>query len=183
MVPAMVDLTPEALRTHSKLFGLLDEAGQRRLVAVAIDESFPAGHAVVLENEFGDSFFLVVDGSLSVRIGGTDATREVAKLAPGAFFGEIAALLGEARSATVMCLVPTKLLRFDGPRVQGILKDYPKVREALVKLGLRRSEENLQQMMEEDFPGVPVTTGEGSAIGSALSRSSDSSTDTSTEQG
>lgn len=170
----MVDLTPEALRNHSKLFGLLDDAGQRRLVAVAIEETFPLGHAVVTENEFGDSFFLVVTGSLSVRIGGNDPTREVAKLAPGAFFGEIAALLGEARSATVLCLVQTKLLRFDGPRVQGILKDYPKVREALVKLGLRRSEENLQQMMEEDFPGVPVTTREGAALDtSTLSRSGD----------
>lgn len=171
----MLDLTPEALRSHSKLFGLLDDGGRRRLVAVAIDESFPAGHAVVREGEFGDSFFLVVEGTLSVRIGGIDATREVAKLAPGAFFGEIAALLGEARSATVLCLAHTTLLRFDGPRVQGLLKDYPKVREALVKLGLRRSEENLQQMIEEDFPGVPVTTGEGAALGSALSLSGDPS--------
>jgi CRP-like cAMP-binding protein len=163
----MVDLSPDALKNHSKLFGLLDEAGQRRLVAVAVEEKFAAGHAVVAEGDFGDTFFLVVEGSLSVRIGGIDATREVAKLGPGAFFGEIAALLGEARSATVLCLSETRALRFDGPRVQGILKDYPKVREALVKLGLRRSEENLAQMIEDDFPGVPVT-GEGSALLSSM---------------
>lgn len=163
----MVDLSPDALKNHSKLFGLLDEAGQRRLVAVAVEEQFVAGHAVVTEGDFGDTFFLVVAGSLSVRIGGIDATREVAKLGPGAFFGEIAALLGEARSATVLSLTETRALRFDGPRVQGILKDYPRVREALVKLGLRRSEENLAQMIEDDFPGVPVT-GEGSALLSSM---------------
>jgi CRP-like cAMP-binding protein len=168
----MVDLSPEALKNHSKLFGLLDEAGQRRLVAVAVEEHFVPGHAVVAEGDFGDSFFLVVEGSLSVRIGCVDATREVAKLGPGGFFGEIAALLGEARSATVLCLTDTRALRFDGPRVQGILKDYPKVREALVKLGLKRSEENLAQMIEEDFPGVPVT-GEGSALLSSLQSQSD----------
>ncbi len=160
----MADLRPEALKNHSKLFGLLDEGGQKRLVAVAAEEHFPAGHCVVKEGEFGDAFFLVLEGSLSVRIGGIDATREVARLGSGGFFGEIAALLGEARSASVICLAATRALRFDGPRVQGILKDYPKIREVLVKLALKRSEENLQQMMEDDFPGVPVTTGEGGPL-------------------
>jgi CRP-like cAMP-binding protein len=157
----MVDLAPEALRNHSKLFSLLAEAGQRRLLAVSAKESFAAGHAVVTEGERGGSFFLVVDGALSVRVNGIG---EVATLTPGAFFGEIAALLGEARSATVVCTASTTLLRFDGPRVQGILTDYPLVRQALVKLGLKRSEDNLQQMIETDFPGVPVTTGEGPAV-------------------
>jgi CRP-like cAMP-binding protein len=160
----MADLQPEALQNHSKLFGLLDEAGRKRLVAVAGEDEIPAGTAVINEGEFGDSFFLVLSGELSVRIGGIDAGHEVAKLGPGAFFGEIAALLGEARSATVVCTKTVKALRFDGPRVQGILKDYPKIREVLVKLGLKRSEENLQQMMEADFPGVPVTTGEGAPV-------------------
>ena len=47
----MVDLTPEALRNHSKLFALLDDAGQRRLVAVAVEETFATGYAVVNEGE------------------------------------------------------------------------------------------------------------------------------------
>lgn len=169
----MADLPPEVLQSHSKLFGLLDEPGRKRLVAVAAEERFPAGHAVVAEGDFGDSFFLVLEGELSVRIGGIDATREVARLGPTTFFGEIAALLGEARSATVLCLTATRALRFDGPRVQGILRDYPVVREALVKLGLKRSEDNLQQMMEDDFPGVPVTaTGEGMPFSTDSSRGS-----------
>lgn len=167
----MADLPPDLLLYHSKLFGLLDEPGRKRLVAVAVEQHFPPGHAVVVEGDFGDSFFLVLDGALSVRIGGIDATREVARLGPSAFFGEIAALLGEARSATVLCLAETRALRFDGPRVQGLLKDYPVVREALVKLGLKRSEDNLQQMMEDDFPGVPVTaTGEGMPFSTEAAR-------------
>jgi CRP-like cAMP-binding protein len=169
----MTELKPDALREHSKLFALLDDAGQRRLVAVAIEEQVGAGAVIVKEGEFGDSFFLVLEGEMSVRIGGVDMTREVARLAPGAFFGEIAALLGEARSASVIAMGPSQLVRFDGPRVQGILKDYPKVREALVKLGLKRSEENLQQLIEADFPGVPVTTGEGAPILSSMMTSED----------
>jgi CRP-like cAMP-binding protein len=160
----MSAIDPAGLKSHSKLFGLLDDAGQRRLLAVAHEERHPVGAAVVTESDFGDTFYVVLEGTLSVRIGGIDAKKEVATLGPGAFFGEIAALLGEARSATVLCLSSVRVLRFDGPRVQGILKDYPKVREVLVKLGLKRSEENLQQQLEDDFPGVPVTTGEGPPV-------------------
>ena len=169
----MALLTPDALRSYSKLFVLLDEAGQERLLAEAVDESFPTGHVIVNEGELGDAFFLVLEGSLSVRIGGTDAGCEVAQLKHGNFFGEIAALLGESRSANVVCLAPTRLLRFGGPRISALLTGYPRVREMLVKLGLRRSEDNLQLLMEEDFPGVPVETGEGPAVDSELSGSSE----------
>jgi len=167
----MAVLDPAALKNHSRLFALLDDVGRQRLVGAAVEETVPPKEVVLFEGDLGDSFFLVVDGELSVRIGGKDEKSEVARLGPASFFGEIAALLGEKRSATVVCLQRSRMVKFDGRKVQTILKDYPKVREALVKLGLKRSEENLQQMVEEDFPGVPVTT-EGSALsGSVVSAS------------
>lgn len=166
--PEMTEIRPDVLRERSKLFSLLDEGGQKRLVAVAVEEQAAEGQVVVREGDYGDSFFLLLEGAMSVRIGGNESAREVAALGPGAFFGEIAALLGEARSATVVATAPSRVVRFDGTRVQAILKDYPKVREILVKLGLKRSEENLQQLMENDFPGVPVTTGEGSALNASI---------------
>jgi CRP-like cAMP-binding protein len=164
----MTELSPDALKAHSKLFALLDEAGQRRLIAVATEESFPSGTPVVREGEFGDRFYLVLQGDLSVQIQGEGdgGVREVARLKGGSFFGEIAALLGEARSASVVCAGDVRVLRFDAPRVQGILKDYPKVREALVKLGLRRSEENLARSFDSDIQGGVLTT-EGAALTSS----------------
>jgi CRP-like cAMP-binding protein len=158
----MTDIRPEALAAHSKLFALLDDAGHKRLCAVAVEEDVPVEHTVLKEGDFGDAFFFLVDGEMS---------REVARLKTGAFFGEIAALLGEARSATVVATTPSRLLRFDVPRVQAILTDYPRVREVLVKLGLRRSEANLEQMMDEPMVAAATVSGEADAQSTPPERS------------
>ena len=63
----------------------------------------------------------------------------------------IAALLGETRSATVKAVSAVSLMRFEMPKVTGIINDYPAVRQVLVKLALKRSEENLSEQMKHDF--------------------------------
>ena len=78
-------------------------------------------------------------------------TRPIASLERGAFFGEIAALLGEIRSATVRAVTPVALMRFEMPRVKGIIADYPAVRQVLVRLALKRGEDNLSEQMKHDF--------------------------------
>ena len=141
----------EKFRAHSRLFGLLDEAGQRRLMAVAKTQTHAAGDAVVKQGDAGDAFFIVADGQLAVVIEEEGKARSVATLVRGAFFGEIAALLGEPRSATVKASTAVSLLRFEMPQVNGVINDYPAVRQVLVKLALKRSEDNLSESMKNDF--------------------------------
>ena len=141
----------EKFRAQSKLFGLLDEAGQRRLMAVAQTQSHPVGGVVVTQGDPGDAFFIVSEGSLEVIVEEDGKPRTVATLDRGAFFGEIGALLGEPRSATVKAKTPVSLLRFEMPKVNGIINDYPAVRQVLVKLALKRSEDNLSESMTLDF--------------------------------
>jgi CRP-like cAMP-binding protein len=144
-----VDL--EAFRKHSKLFALMNEAGQQRLLDISHEEAFADGAVLMNEGEGGESFYVLLKGAVRVliddRAGGQ---KEVAKLGAGAFVGEIAALMGEPRSATVVADGEIGVLQFDAPPVQEILNDYPKVREALVKLALKRSEQNLQELLGSD---------------------------------
>ena len=139
----------EKFRAQSKLFTLLDEAGQERLLAVAIPQTHPAGAAIVTQGDAGDAVFVVSEGSLEVVVADQEKRRTVATLGRGAFFGEIAALLGESRSATVTAVTPVSLIRFEMPKVQGIIKDYPTVRQVLTKLALKRSEDNLAEAMKD----------------------------------
>ena len=141
----------EKFRSQSRLFGLLDEAGQLRLMAVAQLEKYPAGAVVVKQGDPGDAFFIVSEGTLDVAVEDDGKPRSVATLDRGAFFGEIAALLGETRSATVKAVSAVSLMRFEMPKVTGIINDYPAVRQVLVKLALKRSEENLSEQMKHDF--------------------------------
>ena len=59
----------------------------------------PCGrHAVVEAGEEGDALFVILDGAAVVRRDGED----VLAVGPGAYFGELALLDGEPRSATVV---------------------------------------------------------------------------------
>lgn len=147
---ANIDL--ETLRQHSKLFALLNEAGQQRLLEVAGEEAFAPGQELMREGELGSTFYVVIDGHVRVLIDDLGQMKEVARLGRGAFVGEMAALLGEARSATVVADGDARCLRFESSAVEEVLRDYPRVREALVKLALKRSEDNLQQMLEMEIP-------------------------------
>jgi len=59
---------------------------------------YAAGETIIRKGDPGDEFFLVFDGEVEV----IRADREVARLGPGDFFGEVALISGEPRNATVV---------------------------------------------------------------------------------
>jgi CRP-like cAMP-binding protein len=144
---------PEAIETiiqRSRLFALLDDAGRAALVRVATEQTYPARTAIVREGEAGDAFYVNVNGTLKVTVNGYARPRNLATLGPGAIFGEIAALTGEPRTATVTTETEAHVLRFDAEPVMEILKDYPRVLEILNRIGLKRSEETLQKVLSDE---------------------------------
>ncbi len=138
----------EELAKGSKLFSFLDEAGRRRLLAKAQTRRVVAGETVVRENDPGDSFFVILKGSVQVSVDDLGTEKEIAKLGEGAFFGEIAVVTSQPRSATVVALENLQLLEFPKAEVEEVLKDYPKVREVLGKVGVMRSEDTLEKVLK-----------------------------------
>jgi CRP-like cAMP-binding protein len=131
---------------------LLDEDGQRRVVGASALVIFPDRTFIVREGDAGDSFFLIISGAVEVDAAGFAETKHLATLGPGAIFGEIAALTREPRTATVTTVGETHLMRFDAHRVLEILKSYPKAIEMLNRIGLKRSEEALERILDDDAP-------------------------------
>ena len=66
---------------------------------------------VFFENEEGDFFFMILEGRIKVTILGDDG-REIilSMLGPGDFFGEMALLDNEPRSATAIAVEESELL-------------------------------------------------------------------------
>ena len=144
----MTTLDLESFRQHSKLFQLLDEPGQERLLKVAVERAHADGDVLMKEGEGGETFFVVLEGHVRISIADLEGDKEVAKLGPGAFVGEIAALMHEPRSATVTCAGEVTILEFNAAPVEELLRDYPRVKQALVKLALKRSEDNLAELLK-----------------------------------
>lgn len=69
----------------------------------------PPGVEVVQENESSRTFYVVIHGKLSVMKG----QRAIAMLHQGEIFGELAALLGEPRTAHVLTLEESMLYEGD----------------------------------------------------------------------
>ncbi|HEX4690223.1 MAG TPA: cyclic nucleotide-binding domain-containing protein [Solirubrobacteraceae bacterium] len=76
-------------------------------VAREVDElDFPAGRVLIRQGEFGHEFFVIVEGAAEVLQG--DAV--IAQMGPGDFFGELALLDEERRTATVRATSPMRVL-------------------------------------------------------------------------
>jgi len=143
-------LDREQLIGQSKIFGLLDSAGLKELVNLGEQKEIPAGDTVIREGEWDATFYLLLEGTVEILIDKFGSPHNVGSLETGAVFGEIAALVGENRTATVIATTDITVLAFDGEQIQGVLSKYPVVREAIMKLGLKRSEDTMREMLSDD---------------------------------
>jgi len=114
------DRLERALRTVD-LFRPLSDDELRKVMARSRPLHYAAGERVIEEGSPGDSFFIIDQGQVLVskRMGGAD--REIARLMEGQFFGEMALLTGERRSATIEAATDVDLFMIDKPAFQDIL--------------------------------------------------------------
>lgn len=72
--------------------------------------SFPKGHTIFKEGDPGDSMYIILGGTVEISLGEGDDHQVIAFLGEGDFFGEMAIISGDSRSATVKTLKETRLL-------------------------------------------------------------------------
>jgi CRP-like cAMP-binding protein len=83
---------------HVPLFSRMSLSDLGRLAEIAEEVVYPAGRKIFREGEFGETLFLIVDGSVDI----TRAGEAIAHLGPRDYFGEMSILDGEPRSATAV---------------------------------------------------------------------------------
>jgi CRP/FNR family cyclic AMP-dependent transcriptional regulator len=98
------------------------------------DATFLAGHGVITEGMSGPEFFIILDGSASVLID----DQVVATLGPGDFFGEVAALDGGPRTASVKADSQLRCVTLPTGGLRPFLLDHPLVAVNLVPEIARR---------------------------------------------
>jgi putative ABC transport system ATP-binding protein len=81
--------------------------GADELASVAgrlVSEHHPAGTTVIRQGDEGDKFYIIKDGKAEVFIRDDASTRRIRVLARGDYFGEVALMSDEPRSASVLAI-------------------------------------------------------------------------------
>jgi CRP-like cAMP-binding protein len=142
------------VKANSKLLTLLDERGIERFAAIAKHVTFNPGDVILREGERGDTFYLIMIGGVRVSIA---SGQELARLGQGAFFGEMAMLNSEPRTATVAAIGSVECLMFEKQPVLKVMADYPKAREMLGMVGIERTEALMSIELGDDDLGDDLT--------------------------
>lgn len=125
--PLLAGLSPDAL-----------EALIERIELVSV----PKGEVLFREGDLGDALYIISEGLVAVQTEGPPRV-EIGRLAEGAFFGEVALVTDQPRSATVATLMPTELLRIDREILASLLADYPEVLKVVLRFVRDRLVERL----------------------------------------
>jgi CRP-like cAMP-binding protein len=146
------------------------QAAVRELLAVTTLVSFPAERVLFLQGDpLSEDAWLLVTGRLSVLVASGSQQRVMADVWPGEIVGEAALYArGRARSATVMTVGPSVLLRI--PRSALIENDSQPALIALelflletMAKRLRSTNVVLQRVVNEQRHGLPKPTAPGKA--------------------
>jgi CRP-like cAMP-binding protein len=103
-------------------------AGQSDVLA------FAAGQAIVKEGDPGETLFIVLSGHAKV----TRRRRSVGQVMPGYFFGELSAIDGGPRSASVTAETPVEVLRLFRRTLLALIDDEPQLTLKLLDGIVRR---------------------------------------------
>ncbi len=110
---------------------------------------YAPGEKVFSQGDPGESFYLIKSGRLRVTVCSQEGECFLTKdMAPGEFFGEMALLTGEPRSATVEALTDAELLILDKSALRELLVANPNV-DRLISEVLARRQLRTEQAREE----------------------------------
>jgi CRP/FNR family transcriptional regulator, cyclic AMP receptor protein len=108
---------------------------------LADEVDIKAGEVIVRQGAFGTDAFVLLNGSVTVSVHGS----EVATLQTGAHFGELAPLDHMPRSATVTALSDSRVLVFGGREFSSLLGAHPAVSRKMMADLAHRAREAAQK--------------------------------------
>jgi NTE family protein len=108
-------------------------------------ERYRKGEVVFFEGSSGDSMYLIESGQVKIVSNINGEERLFAYLGPGNFFGEMALLLGEPRSATIKADIDAELWVLQKADMDELLEQYPAIAVTISRELSRRLRETDQQ--------------------------------------
>jgi len=119
----------EELKHMRKSFPEVPSEALEREVERMKVRRFLAGQTIIREGDPAESFFVLTSGAASVRQNGPNGEREISRLKPGDFFGEIGLLSGTPRNATVRATAPSEVLELDAAGFKDLVESSQQTKD------------------------------------------------------
>ncbi len=113
--------------TQIALFEGLSDAQLKQIGSWADEIDVDTGYHLIRRDGFGYEFFAIIDGTAEVR----DGERHLADLSAGDFFGEMALLDEERRSASVRATSPMRLMVMTRQEFHSMIAAVPALDERI----------------------------------------------------
>jgi CRP-like cAMP-binding protein len=109
--------------------------------------AFESGATIFKAGDTGEEMYIIISGKVDIRISSKDSAKEqtVATLGSGDYFGEMALLTGETRSASVVAVEPCEMFMLYKNDFDVILEKYPSISLSMGKIVSKRLSETLKK--------------------------------------
>ncbi len=144
----MAQLTDEEAELRSRMFDQLNVVDFHRLIRTGTWVSTQAGEVLTRQGERVARIVLITDGATKVDVDG----QIVAYCNQGDFIGEMAFVSGNAATATVTTIAPTRYLMWTFTDLKSLISKYPDIRTALQSV----FNQNLIEKLSRDSSDVPA---------------------------
>ena len=139
------------------LFRQVAEEHLRALAHLIRERTYPRGNVILSQGDPGEALFLIRSGQVKVTVLSEDG-REVilSVLGSGSFFGEMALVDDEPRSAHVIAMSDTVLLQLRREDFRSCVRSSPELAIALLRElshRLRRADDTIASLMLLDVNG------------------------------
>lgn len=125
---------PEAEKTLQHVFRDLSSQELKALAAVTVTHDYPAGSVVCHEGELEHVFYIIQEGQVRITHQLPDGSEQTLGVqGSGSFFGEIALLENQPRSASVRTLVESRLLEITEADFKRVVRRSPEAALAVLR--------------------------------------------------
>jgi CRP-like cAMP-binding protein/Fe-S-cluster-containing hydrogenase component 2 len=139
--------TVRAVRTYLRkvpLFGNLNDNMLVELEGKVKLKSFNQGDVIFSEGDPGDSLYIIRNGFVKITKQSGDKDRIIAYLAQGSYFGEMALIEDEKRSATISAFTKVELIQVAKEDFNALLGTDPKLAEEIRDIIIERKLKTLE---------------------------------------
>lgn len=134
-----------------KAFAGLDQAALDKFRMFAVKKTYPPETVLCAEGETADIFYIVNSGRvvISREVEGADEDFVMGFVGPGGYFGEMALIAEEARSATVTTLIETEVLEITKEQFEEVFGASPALARSLLGTLVEIIRETDQRAIED----------------------------------